>query len=148
MSGKMSRNKGANGELEFLKLLQPVVDAVLGVGEVVLARNLMQTRDGGFDIAGLTWMALEVKRQEALSLGVWWEQTMQQASGGRLPILAYRQNNKKWKVRMLTAIYGIEAVAEYELPDFLRIFQVMLEVEAGSAMQLVAQEISDGARIH
>ena len=80
--GNMARMKGQRGELEVVKLLQPTVTScymMKGLEVPQLARNLSQTRDGGFDIAGLEWMALEVKRQETLNVKAWWEQTCRQA---------------------------------------------------------------------
>lgn len=116
MSGRMARNKGQSGEREVIKLLEPVVQKVLG-NDVQLKRNLVQTRGGGHDIVGLEQFAIEVKRCEQLSLGTWWKQTYDQATGERgerggelvgdvgsgllIPVLIYRQNRKGWKVRML-----------------------------------------------
>lgn len=124
MGGNMSRDKGQRGEREVCALLQPVVNDVygrLGVQPVpTLERNLMQSRSGGFDIAGLEWIALEVKRHETLNVQAWWSQTKEQAKttlvyGGqkglragtahvrvqaREPVLLYRQNRGKWNVRM------------------------------------------------
>ena len=124
--GSMQRNKGANAEREFVKILQPVVDRVFGSGQVMMARNLMQTRDGGFDIAGLEWLALEIKRQETLSLAAWWEQAVRQAGEDRVPVLAYRQNGKKWRVRMQVQLHGVVALAELSLDDWLEIFEQQL----------------------
>lgn len=123
----MGRNKGARGELELLKLLQPAVDSVLGVGKVLLTRNLVQTRDGGFDIEGLHWLALEVKRQESLSLGTWWQQAMRQAGSTRVPVLAYRQNNRPWRIRMQVDVLGEVVLVEMSLEDWLPVFVRMLE---------------------
>src|SRR5262245_62810646 len=97
--GAMQKNKGAGAEREFAAILQKEVDDFLPNGHGVLfKRNLEQTREGGFDILGLPWLALEIKRQETLSIGAWWQQCLTQADG-RVPVLAYRQNNKPWRVR-------------------------------------------------
>lgn len=82
MSGSYSRDKGQRGEREVIKVLQPTVSKVYieaGLPAPELARNLSQTRDGGFDIKGLEWMALEVKYQESENIKAWWEQTCRQA---------------------------------------------------------------------
>lgn len=82
MGGAMSRNKGQRGEREVIKLLQPTVTRCYmekGLDVPSLERNLMQSRAGGFDIVGLEWMALEVKRQEVLNVNLWWKQTCAQA---------------------------------------------------------------------
>lgn len=82
MSGSFSRDKGQRGEREVIKVLQPTVSRVYieaGLPVPELARNLSQTREGGFDIQGLEWMALEVKYQETPNLKAWWDQTCRQA---------------------------------------------------------------------
>ena len=117
MAGNMSRNKGQRGEREAAALLmtwaKEVVDYLRAGGQEVkdveLVRNLMQTRAGGYDIEGLDWMALEVKRQETLNVSGWWKQTLEQARDGQVPVLMYRQNGGKWtfKVRQSIVISGI-----------------------------------------
>lgn len=91
-----AKQKGANAEREVAALLQPTVDRAymetLGItlGEVPkLQRNLLQTREGGYDLVGLDWLALEVKRQEAVGTGgirkghlrQWWAQTVASSMG-------------------------------------------------------------------
>lgn len=103
MAGLMSRNKGKRGEREVVKLLQPVVNEVyqsLGLEPPALERNLMQSHKGGCDLAGLDWLALEVKYQEQEQMTSWWDQCKRQAKPDREPVLFYRKNNAKWKVRM------------------------------------------------
>ena len=90
MGGKSSRNKGQSGERELAKVL----GEALGVD---LARNLDQTRDGGFYLLGLPGIALEVKRQEKVNLRPWWEQACGQARGPAVPVLAYRVNRQPWR---------------------------------------------------
>lgn len=85
-----SRTKGKVGEQEIVKLLK---DAGFDV-----ARNLDQTRDGGYDITGIDEIALEVKRAKKPLINKWWEQTARQAKADQYPILAYRLDNQKWKV--------------------------------------------------
>ena len=92
MGGKMSKNKGANGERELAKLLA----SCLGIENI--NRNLAQSREGGADILDIEGLAIEVKRQENLCLPAWWKQTVKQAvDTKRLPVLAYRQNRREWK---------------------------------------------------
>lgn len=82
MGGLMSRNKGQRGEREVIALLQPTVDRLYvqaGYPTPILARNLSQSREGGFDIAGLEWLAIEVKYQENENVKGWWEQACRQA---------------------------------------------------------------------
>lgn len=120
MGGNMSRNKGQRGEREAAALLMewatPVVDAVRSLpdgaerllDDVVLVRNLMQSRAGGYDIDGLPWLALEVKRHETLSVPAWWRQTLDQTGKDQVACLMYRMNRTQWrfKVRLLVGHYG------------------------------------------
>lgn len=99
-----ARSKGQRGEREAIKVLQPIVDSVLGEGVAELERNLDQWRSGGFDIHGLEWMALEVKRQESKNLDSWWRQTVKQAGEDRVPVLMWRQNNNPWRFRVRTNV--------------------------------------------
>ncbi len=92
MSGRMSRNKGAAGEREFLRLL----GAELGE---MLTRNLQQTRGGGADCLVVKGWAIEVKRCESLSRPAWWRQAVEQAElEGVQPMLAYRRSREPWRV--------------------------------------------------
>ena len=91
----MQRNKGARGERELAKLLEENLG-------LEVTRNLLQTREGGYDLNGLP-VALEVKRCEQLQLKRWWEQAMDQAifsNSKKLPVLAWRQNGRKWTFRV------------------------------------------------
>jgi len=90
MTGKSSRNKGAAGERELLKLL----GEELGV---ILQRNLQQTRAGGADCIELKGFAIEVKRVERYNRLAWWRQACEQAEAlGAEPILFYRRSREPW----------------------------------------------------
>jgi hypothetical protein len=53
-----------------------------------------------YDIDGLPWLALEVKRVENQSgIGAWWRQVTDAQKPGQVPVLLYRQNNRPWMVR-------------------------------------------------
>lgn len=90
-----ARQKGQEGEREVIKLLAECCGE-----DITLKRNLMQSMEGGYDIVGLDWLALEVKRQETLDIENWWKQTLRQAGDNRIPVLLYRQNRKQWYVVM------------------------------------------------
>jgi len=99
-----SRNKGAAAEREVFKILS------LALG-IKVERNLIQTRDGGADTYSIEGWAVEIKRQETLSLPAWWEQTLAQAVlAQKKPMLVYRQSRHPWRVRVLAsdffAAYG------------------------------------------
>jgi len=100
-----ARTKGKTAEREVInKIIQPIVNDVCKALSIVdmpvIARNLQQSDSGGYDLIGLPWYAIEVKRCETLLLSKWWEQTTMQAAPDQVPILIYRQNRKKWRVQL------------------------------------------------
>lgn len=109
MAGASSRNKGAGGEREVIRMLQPIVDRCCdSCGQVrfLLRRNYTQRfQSKEYDIDGLPWIALEVKRVENQS-GVesWWRQTLASARDGQIPVLLYRPNHQKWRARLRVPI--------------------------------------------
>lgn len=133
MSIKTWRQKGKKGEYEVLDMLQPIVDKVydeMKLPRVELRRNTNQSgfnRDSttvevsGFDVAGLDWLSLEIKRQEKLYVTGAWMQCKEAAASKwkgivlrkpdgmegagemiyeRVPVLIWRMNREAWKVRM------------------------------------------------
>ena len=100
--GKMSRNKGKRGEREAAKRviewLAPVY-LEAGVEAPRLERNLQQSRYGGYDLVGVDWLAVEVKRCERLQVKQWWRQTLAQCRDGQEPLLLYRGNRQPWRSR-------------------------------------------------
>ena len=95
--------KGKRAEREMVKILQPVVaKAWATAGGMpatcpVLSRNLVQSRQGGYDLVGLDWLALEVKHHETLKVRDWWSQALRQARTDQTPVLVYKKNNVKWR---------------------------------------------------
>ena len=89
------RRKGKRGEREFLNLLGDALGKHL-------ERNLNQSASGGCDCVALLPdynIAIEVKRCETLSVPAWWRQATKQAKTLEAsPVLAYRQNKKKWQI--------------------------------------------------
>lgn len=130
MSGRRSRNKGARGEREAIALLQPVIDRVCErTGEIrfELKRDYRQRFEGKrYDLIGLPWFAFEIKRVENLSgMGGWWRQVMDAADDGQIPVLMYRQNHRKWKVRTRLPIRvvkggtAVRVTMDIRIEDFL-----------------------------
>lgn len=92
--------KGKDGEREAIKFLQPIVNEIaqeVGVEAPALHRNQNQSALGGYDIDGLDWLALEIKRQEQLSLNAWWKQVNKARSGSQEAVVMFRQNRKPWR---------------------------------------------------
>lgn len=140
-----AKRKGANGEREVVKLLQPVVSKVYeehGLKVIDLERNLMQSLRGGYDITGLDWLALEVKRHENLGLSginAWWAQARRQAKEGQEAVLFYRPNNVSWFVKMYGYLcvgpnggYRVRSPVTVDLPTFLIWFELRIRLELKS----------------
>lgn len=136
-SPRGNQNKGKEGERQVIRLLQPVVNAVYeahGLEPVLLQRNTLQSDRGGCDLAGLNWLALEVKRQEQLAVPQWWQQTLRQAQGVKTPVLFYRRNNEDWKVVVEVSMepvngWSMPVVATISPADFVEWFKWRLTWE-------------------
>lgn len=101
-------NKGKEGEREAIKFLQPHINEcceMAGVEPIQLFRNQNQSALGGYDIDGLSWLALEIKRQEALSIPAWWRQVTKAAREGQEPVVMFRQNRKPWRFLVRCYLY-------------------------------------------
>jgi len=101
-----SRRKGAVGEREVVKLLK---DAI---GSDEVERNLSQSRDGGSDILLEEHsIAIEVKRVEAFAdydVSKWWNQCVSEKPAGWLPLLLYRKNRGKWRMRCFGSVMAYD----------------------------------------
>lgn len=135
MAGRTSRNKGSRGEREVIALLQPVVNKVcdeFNEPRFVLRRNQDQRwKEKQYDLIGVPWIALEVKRQENLSgFGSWWRQTLKACGERQTPVLIYRQNYKPWQVRMRCYVAAGDAwiygTIDMKIEFFLEWFEVAL----------------------
>lgn len=122
MTGRTSRFKGRRGEREFLNKLGALI------GRDDLYRNLDQWFRGGCDCVSLENWAIEIKRQETLALGQWWQQATGQAEAvDRRPALAYRQSRKPWRVMVPMSAISPELpaaeTAELSLEGFAALIQ-------------------------
>ena len=105
------RQKGADGERQVATALNAVVNKVLQrhgrplPAAPMVQRNQNQSAVGGKDLTGTYGLALEIKRQEALSVGTWWTQCVKSAADlNEQPVLVFRQNNGKWRVMVNGAV--------------------------------------------
>jgi hypothetical protein len=111
--GRMSRTKGARGELELFAALSDELG-------FVVRRNVDQARNGGCDSIELPGFSPEVKRHEALNRDAWWEQTVRQAAQrGAEPVCFYRQNRKPWRA-LLTGNGTYRDVGWVDALDYIR----------------------------
>lgn len=108
MTGKMARNKGANGERE----LAAILSEELGF---VVKRKLGQAREGGDDIQILDWK-IEVKRRETLAIMQWVRQIESCLQENQKPIVAFRQNKEEWRVVLRLSDF-IPLLREYVASD-------------------------------
>src|SRR5215217_6392810 len=121
-----ARSKGQRGEREIIDLLQPHINEVSAFNNVdspFLQRNQLQTHAGGYDIVGLDGYAFEVKRVETDQTGQingWWAQCVGQAKAGEVPVLFYRRNGGKWKVRMFVRL-DLDEKQRYKIPGDIKI---------------------------
>lgn len=137
MAGNQSRNKGQNGEREIVRLLCPIVHEIYKKYTTLeipnLERNQNQSNKGGYDIVGLNWLALEVKRQETENLTAWWQQTKKQAKANQTPVLIYRRNNQPWRAIIEVQVHrDFFCPAQISLADFLKWFKLRLTAELTS----------------
>ena len=99
------RQKGQEGEREVARALNSIVASVLEAHKIpvpsrpIFQRNQNQSAVGGSDLTNPFMLAVEVKRQEALSINTWWKQCCTAAvADGAIPVLIFRQNgNRNWR---------------------------------------------------
>lgn len=85
--GKMSRRKGAGGELEVAKIFRAAgfdADRVPNSGGLRIKG----------DLTGLVGYHVEVKRQETLSIPKWLRQAHEEAGPTETPLLVFRQSKR------------------------------------------------------
>jgi len=92
---RKSQNKGASGEREVINLLNERLNTSL-------ERNpyRQQKEAGHYDVVGLDWLALEVKRYKTASqaqVNGWFTEAIMQAHADQLPVLAYRADRQDWR---------------------------------------------------
>jgi hypothetical protein len=165
-----AQQKGKEGEREIARDLNALVDDLLrelgrpcqDAGKPRIQRNQNQSAVGGCDLSGTFDLAIEIKRQEQLSINTWWKQCVESANElGHKPVLIFRQNTagggrKNWRVITLVeiAIPGsppVEARAEISYDDFKLWFKawarehllVELHVNARPTVQLPAPDTSN-----
>lgn len=99
------RTKGQTGEREIAKFFNDIYREVYAELKMpfpekdICQRNQNQSAVGGCDLTATCFYAVEIKRQEALSINTWWKQCLVSAvEANKFPVLIYRQNKQKWKV--------------------------------------------------
>ena len=124
------RTKGQGGEREAGCYL----GNILGIAP--LERNLSQTREGGADHLGIPGLCIEVKRQEVLSIRIWWNQVCRAADvRHEIPVLMYRQNRTPWQFVLPANVFligmpGYVQLGEKGFSFWLRQYYVTLQGSA------------------
>lgn len=122
----MAKQKGKRGEQEFAQILTDMVYSLGRRGEskgelAPWDRVFVDVQANGGDIVSIPGLSIEVKRHETLVVNSWWKQACIQADNiGAIPVLAYRQNRKAWRVCLpayLLAL-GLDGHLEVSLETF------------------------------
>lgn len=97
--GRRSRDKGAAGEREFIRLVQKLTG-----GQVQLQRNLDQCRDGGDDCLGHQQFSIEIKRWKVFKdhdiTHAWLQAADNAQRQDKTPVLAWRPDFQCWRVML------------------------------------------------
>jgi hypothetical protein len=129
------RQKGQEGEREIQRALEPIIRKVMTEGgfplpdKAIVQRNQNQSAVGGSDLSNTFGLAIEVKRQEQLSINTWWKQCETAAKDNdEWPVLLYRQNGKKWRCVTLVWLHlpagaQRQGRAEFDMDTFLAWFE-------------------------
>lgn len=152
--------KGKEGEREIARDLNAIVDALLGEmglppmdpAKPRIQRNQNQSAVGGCDLAGTFELAIEIKRQEQLSINTWWKQCLDAANAlGHRPVLIFRQNTpgggrKNWRVityvdLVVPGIGPCEVRAEITYEDFKDWFKAWAREHLRTEYQLAPRPI-------
>lgn len=135
------RQKGQEGEREVARAMNSIVETVLQKHKIkvpdkpIFQRNQNQSAVGGSDLTNPFHLAIEVKRQEALSINTWWKQCCTAAiADGAVPVLIFRQNGiRAWRCILRvdvplgegTHVSGVRAEIGWE--DFLQWFYNLVD---------------------
>lgn len=139
--GKGNRSKGATAEREFLKKLTEELEEIefSGLPENGLARNLDQTREGGWDNNELLRFAMEIRRRESLSLGSWWKKVCEEAiPTDKIPAVIYRQSRQPWKI-MVPFYFNIR---EFDAPCLMAQDIESITIDIGTFAKIIKEVYS------
>ena len=147
MGGRASIQKGKRAEREVVNILQPIVERVCqreGVECLKLQRNLKQTQEGGCDLDGLDWIAIEIKHHKTPSLGSWWSQCLRQATKGRAAVLIWKPHGGKWRVRMTGQLPLADGTAIKTVVDIDHLDPFLVWFEMRLAQEIRKASLRDG----
>jgi len=135
----MGRNKGARGEREVKDLHNSFLEEI--EYEARMQRNGSGQADGGgYDLVGLPFLAIEIKLQETHYQNAWWTQCTEQCGVGQIPVLWYRRNHIKWRVRMMGTVDNVTMLVDVTPDDYFRWLKTKI------AARSATQQLEDGFR--
>lgn len=132
------RAKGQEGEREIAAMLNTRISEIhkryklppIAKKDAIFQRNQNQSAVGGYDLSNNLNLAIEIKRQENLSISTWWKQCLESAKrSDAIPVLMFRQNRRPWRVMMLVDILGFPGVKSSGEEWGIREFQVEFGVD-------------------
>lgn len=125
---KKSRNKGAGGERELIRIIEDETG-------IRLQRNLAQSFGGGHDLIGLDHWAIECKRYASISnadKAQFWRQAVTQAKRvGKVPAVCFRADRQDWR-----AIVPYQSDI-YDLDDYRCTAEITIELFCGLIRETV-----------
>lgn len=117
------RTKGASAERDIADHMNGVIYGVykeLGLSyptKPIVQRNQNQTAVGGKDLVGTHGLAIEVKRQEQLSINSWWRQCVASARTlNEIPVLLFKQSRLPWRCITNGQVLFPEALGRIAVP--------------------------------
>lgn len=145
------RAKGIRGEQEVAAIFKEAVYSVMTkrgceqaeIHRVMrsIQRNTLQSANGGCDLTNTFGLAVEVKRSEILQLPAWWRQTVEQADrNNEWPVLIYRQNKGKWKVKTFGSLpvgpKRVRIPVTIELEEFKKWLRLWIDFQLDNGFEV------------
>ncbi|MBK5571795.1 hypothetical protein [Ensifer sp. SSB1] len=132
--GKSNRAKGQDGERKIARILCDLLGLDI--------RRRVRNHADDSDLTGMPGWSIEVKHCQRPLIRTWWEQTVEQAKDGDIPVLFYRLPHKDWRaVVHVSTFTGGEAPAQFD-------FTVEMGVQAFAELwrEVESKRILDRAR--
>lgn len=142
------RQKGGDAEREIRRMLNDIIIQLMTEMQFpqmqiakyydYVQRNQNQSAVGGADLVGTFEFAIEIKRQEKESLGVWWEQCRASAEKiSKRPVLLWKRNYAPWKCMLLAPITAFSPTVRNECAIINCPVQISIE-----AFKLLFREVA------
>lgn len=149
------RQKGANAERDIADDLNVQIYIAFKELDIpypskpIVQRNQNQSAVGGQDLIGTYGLAIEVKRQEQLSINTWWNQCVASARKlDEIPVLLFKQSKQPWRCILETTVSvssnsSIVVRSEISYDDFKRFFYTRVIKAHGGKIQQAPKPTED-----